>query len=283
MIQLAHNEDSLVLAPEYGASVVGWTRRGIHLFRRPSPDAVMLGQPSAMGVFPLLPFCNRIAMRHFNWASRSYELEANFGDSPHAIHGIGWQRAWQSEQISAASATLSLHHDASRGWPFAFDAHLTYSLSAGGLTLEIGATSRHTAAAPMGIGAHPWFPRAADAAVTFQADGVWRTRDALPITHEPIPEAWDFTRGRRVDQDPLDNCFTGWAGIVRIPGMLIEADPVFRNLQVYTPAGRNFFCIEPVSHVPDAINRPDLPATQAMTVLSPGQTLTGVMTFRPDR
>jgi len=34
-----------------------------------------------------------------------------------------------------------------------------------------------------------------------------------------------------------------------------------------------------VSHVPDAINRPDLPKSQAMTVLEPGQTLSGSMTL----
>jgi aldose 1-epimerase len=282
MIQLTRGEDSLVLTPEYGGSIVGWTRRGIHIFRRPSPAAVLLGRQSAMGLFPLLPFCNRIAQCRFTWDRQTYELAANFGDSPHAIHGIGWQRAWQVETVSAAGATLSLHHDASSAWPFAFEAHLTYSLTARGLTLNIDATNLHPAIAPMGIGAHPWFPRAAEAAITFQAAGVWFTRDTLPVRHGAIPPAWDFANGRQVDREPLDHCFTGWSRVVRMPGVRIEADPVFGNLQVYTPSGKDFFCVEPVSHVPDAINRPDLPAMQAMTALAPGQTLSGSMTFIPD-
>jgi aldose 1-epimerase len=46
-------------------------------------------------------------------------------------------------------------------------------------------------------------------------------------------------------------------------------------LQVFTPSWADFFCVEPVSHSPDAINRPDLPADQAMHVLEPGAVLAG--------
>ena len=66
-------------------------------------------------------------------------------------------------------------------------------------------------------------------------------------------------RSRSVASEPLDNCFTGWNGEARIPGPRIHADGIFGNLQVFTPAGADFFCVEPVSHVPDAINRPELP------------------------
>jgi galactose mutarotase-like enzyme len=61
-----------------------------------------------------------------------------------------------------------------------------------------------------------------------------------------------------------------------------DADAVFGNLQVFTPAGADFFCVEPNSHVPDSISHPELPAAQAMTVLAPGQTLSGSMMFAPD-
>ena len=84
-----------------------------------------------------------------------------------------------------------------------------------------------------------------------------------------------------MDDERLDNSFTSWRGAADIPGMRITADPIFANLQVFTPPGADFFCVEPNSHVPDAIHRPDLPASQAMTVLSPGQTLSGSMTFAP--
>src|SRR6185312_9172569 len=117
---------------------------------------------------------------------------------------------------------LSLSHDATgeaaRAWPFPFAARLTYRVDARGLTIQMEATNLHHAPAPMGIGAHPWFPRTAGASITFQADGVWLTRDALPDTHGPIPDAWNHASGRPVAGEPLDNCFTGWRGVARIPG-----------------------------------------------------------------
>jgi aldose 1-epimerase len=59
----------------------------------------------------------------------------------------------------------------------------------------------------------------------------------------------------------------------------IEADAAFRHLQVFTPFDCDFFCAEPVSHVPDAINRSDLPPGQAMHVLPPGESLAGSVTI----
>jgi aldose 1-epimerase len=246
----------------------------------------LLQRVGATALFPLVPYCNRIAYRHFSWAGRSYELAANFGDHPHAIHGVGWQSAWHVEDVSTAGVTLSLRHDATgalaSGWPFPFSARLVYQLTDNGLTIRVEATNLHPDPVPMGIGLHPYFPRDAGATIVFQADGVWRNHDSLPETHEPIPAAWDHAEGRKVDEEPLDNCFTGWQGAAQIPGMRITADKVFPHLQVFTPPGANFFCVEPVSHVPDAINRPDLPETQAMRVLDAGQTLRGSVMFAPE-
>ncbi len=147
--------------------------------------------------------------------------------------------------------------------------------------MRLEATNRHAAPAPMGLGAHPYFPRDAAASIAFEADGVWLNQNALPVSHVPVPAAWDHAEGRQAAREPLDNCFTGWRGVVRIPELRITADRVFGNLQVFTPANADFFCIEPVSQVPDAINRPDLPEAQTMTVLAPGQTMAGSIMFTP--
>jgi aldose 1-epimerase len=286
MLELSLGHDSLILTPEFGAAILGWTRRGTHLFRRPSPEAVLRGHPGAMGCFPLVPYCNRIAFRRFTHAGVTHQLAANFGDHPHAIHGVGWQRPWRIQEVSPASATLHLRHavsdQAARAWPFPFSARLTYRLTERGLTILIEATNDHSAPAPMGIGAHPWFPRAAGAWIQFQADGVWFNRDSLPVTHGPIPRDWSHADARPVDRMPLDNCFTGWHGVTHIQGMRIEAGHTLRNLQIFTPAGANFLCVEPMSHVPDAINLPEPHESHAMTMLAPGDTMRGSITLIPE-
>ena len=62
-------------------------------------------------------------------------------------------------------------------------------------------------------------------------------------------------------------------------GITIQADAMFRNLQVYTPPGHDYFCVEAVSHAPDAINHLEVPPEQAMRVLQPGEYIISSMTI----
>ena len=147
-------------------------------------------------------------------------------------------------------------------------------------------TSRHATQAPAGIGLHPYFPKTPDAALRFNADGAWRNDDkTLPSCHGPLPPEWQHAASRPVALSRLDNCFTGWdqvADITAGPASLrIQATGVFRQLQVFTPHWANFFCVEPVSHIPDAINRAALPPDQAMHILQPNQTLSGTIVLSP--
>ena len=49
------------------------------------------------------------------------------------------------------------------------------------------------------------------------------------------------------------------------------------GLQVYAPAAQPIICVEPVSHMPDAPNRPVLAAAAPMRVLAQGQSLHGTI------
>jgi aldose 1-epimerase len=291
MLELRNDTAAVALAPETGGALLGWLHGSTPVLRRALPDAMMRGDVRGFSAFPLLPFCNRIGYARFTWQGQEYRLNRNFGDEPHAIHGVGWQRGWAVQDASRESVTLALHHDAAgaaaRAWPFAFDATLSYRLAADALLVSLAVTSRHDAAAPAGIGLHPFFPRTAGVALQFQADGVWLNGDdALPLRHEAVPPAWDHAAGREIGSVVLDNCFTGWTRRAQIRGLAggvtITADDAFRHLQVFTPPGRDFFCVEAVSHVPNALDRPDLPPAQAMRVLQPGETLAGGIRFLRD-
>jgi aldose 1-epimerase len=184
------------------------------------------------------------------------------------------------------SAKLALDHHPDVCWPFAFQASVGYDLAAAGLTVTIELTNRHNGPAPAGIGLHPFFPRSHDPALRFEATGAWENGfDALPMRHGEPPADWLHTRPRPVTRSRLDNCFTGWDGVAEIsagPASLrIEASGAFRQLQVFTPFWADFFCVEPVSHTPDAINRSDLAEDQAMHVLEPDATLSGTIRLCP--
>jgi len=290
MITLAAGAASVVLAPEAGGAIVGWTVGALPILRPPLPAALLSGNARGLGAFPLVPFSNRIADARFAFAGRTWQLARNFGDSPHAIHGVGWQRAWELDEIAQSSARLSLRHrpvgDAALSWPFAFDATQRFALGPDRLRVGMRLVNRHAGPAPAGLGLHPFFPRTPEASLRFAAAGVWRnTAGMLPETHLAVPPEWDHRAGRRVGSAALDNSFDGWDGRAEIalaPGpvtIAIEAGPIFRHLVVFTPPGADFFCVEPVSHLTDALNRQDQPGT-GLVILPPGGVLEGEIVFR---
>jgi aldose 1-epimerase len=117
-----------------------------------------------------------------------------------------------------------------------------------------------------------------------EADGVWITdNDAVPAQQVGVSSEWDHAIELPAGTAPLDNCLTTWKRTARIRGLgrgvTITADAAFRHLQVYTPRQYDFFCVEPVSDLPAAINHPDVPPGQGMCVLRPGEALSGDVTI----
>ena len=103
MLELRCGAMSAIVAPERGAAVLGWLRDATPILRRATAAAVF-GAAGAMGAFPLVPYCNRIAFGRFRWNGRDHTLDRNFGDHPHTLHGIGWKRAWAVETAEPAFA-----------------------------------------------------------------------------------------------------------------------------------------------------------------------------------
>ena len=85
-------------------------------------------------------------------------------------------------------------------------------------------------------------------------------------------------RPARIDSDlshlDFDNCFEGWRGPARIRDerFSLQLTSSLPYLVVYTPAERDYFCVEPVSHVSNAIHMAD-PAAHGLVALAPGATL----------
>ena len=70
------------------------------------------------------------------------------------------------------------------------------------------------------------------------------------------------------------NCFEGWSGPARIRDerFSLQLSSSLPYLVVYTPVDRDYFCVEPASHVSNAIHMAD-PASHGLVALAPGATL----------
>ncbi|HEY2132763.1 MAG TPA: aldose 1-epimerase [Acetobacteraceae bacterium] len=274
----------LVLAPEIGGSIAGWTRYGQPIMRPIAPEALNWREPRDLSSYPLFPYSNRVAGRCFNFAGVTYELPNLLNGS--AIHGAGWRLPWAAIQ-DGPTATIMLDHSPDGLWPFAFHAEQRFTLTEDQLVCDLLIENRHDAAAPAGFGLHPYFPRSPEMRLQFTADHVWLNREAdmIPVERTRVPPEWDHRDGLAVGSVRLDNCFAGWNGAARLIypdrgfALAIAADPIFRHLVVYVPENTSFLAVEPVSNMNDGLNRMDGATDHGVFVLEPGEAKTGRITY----
>lgn len=269
-IELRRGPLRLVLRPDLGACLCGLWFEGRAVLRS-TDDPMGLDTPRASGGFALLPYSNRMGWRRFEFEGRTYTTPQNVFGTPHSLHGVGWRRAWTVGRSACEAVQLLLQHRPDEDWPFALDAEQLIELDASGLRLTLTVTNRHDQPAPVGVGWHPYFARHPGSRLRAAVGKRWLSdpHSALPNRCMPEP-AIDAA----VDRLDLDHCFEGWTGAARIDDAhhCLSLHSSLQRLVVYTPPGRDFFCVEPVSHVSNALNM-DGPDRLGMRILEPGQSI----------
>jgi aldose 1-epimerase len=269
-VLLAAGNAAVEVAPAVGGAIAGYTLRGLDVLRPTSDSARADGNVREHACYPLLPYSNRIAYARLAVAGRTIELARNFGDHPHAIHGVGWQRPWTVVSRETASALIAYDHpaegDDAIAWPWPFHAWQSFALhdDARGcnLTMKIGLRNSGHEAFPFGLGWHPYFRRDAATVLGFSAQGVWET-DATRIPTALVSPVNDlcFDPPHPIGATQLDNVYTGWDGRASLAdasrGLAVEiaGDTSCPFLVVYIPRDGDFLALEPVTHMTDAFNR----------------------------
>ena len=268
----------LDLAPQAGGAIARFTADGsIDLLRPTPPQAIASGRGNESSCYPLVPFSGRIANGRLVFDGTEIVLKPNWPDVRHPMHGDGWARPWTVTRSDGQSADIVYEHDGREGWPFRYRARQTYRLQGEALTVAMSIENLESRVVPAGLGLHPFFVRDADTELACRAQYVWRTdAEVLPIERIAVPHQWDFSTSRRVDDVTVDSGFEGWDGraTIRWPraGLCLDmtATEPFRDIVIYIPPDRPYFCAEPVSHIPGAIGS---------TRLAAGATLAGEIAF----
>lgn len=281
-VRLRAGEYALQLAPERGGSILRLDWRGKPLLRPVCGDSIL-----DVASFPLVPFSNRIAFGRFRHGAHEVALQPNFPgtDHPHALHGFGWLAPWQVARSDDRCAVLT--HDYPGGeWPWRYRAQQIVALNEHGLDLALSVTNLAEEAMPTGLGFHPYFLRDAETAYLGLHRGEWITGDdGLPLRLAMRDRPHDWWEGAPIGARHLDTVYAGRQGklVLTRPrqGHRITIVPS-ANLPytvVYVPAGEGHFCVEPVSHPTDAINRVGRPG---LRWLEPGEIMTVHMTIRAE-
>lgn len=272
LLRLVAGELRAEIVPEVGGSLAGfWTEGGghrrTHWLRPADPTSLEAGNPNGMSSFPLVPFCNRIRNGRAEFEGREIRFPPNHpsGRSPHPLHGVGWQSSWTVDNATRHAVDLSLQVEASPAWPWRFLAQQRYELDERALRVTISVTNQDSVAMPAGIGHHPYFPHRPGTRLTANAGAMWRTdAEVMPVALETGEVVDKLRAGALLGELDLDNNFVGWDHSARIDwpaddngpvrSVLMRADPVLGYFVVYSPAGADHFCAEPVSQTTDWLN-----------------------------
>ena len=284
-IALADGKWQVELTPEIGGSISLCRYDGQDILRPAVPASPATVEARDMSCFPLVPFSNRIENGVFSFQGEHITLPRNMGDHPHPLHGQGWRGAWTVETQKADLAVLEYRHDAD-SWPWRYASRQTFRFEPDSFIVDLSVANLSETPMPVGLGLHPYFPKSEGVTLTAPVTHLWETTSQqIPIRLIDVPEALDFTRGIRIADVDLDHCFAGWgrSAVIAWPGrrwrVNMTGDSNLRFLIVYTPSHENFFCVEGVENMNNAVNWLDRGADTGLKILRPGESHTVTTTF----
>lgn len=294
-IELNNGKLRVRLVPEIGGSIiecaVNRDEQWISLLRDGENP---LKKASNASSFVLIPYSNRLRNGRFTFAGKNYQLRD--GDK-HAIHGYVRDRPLSVRRQTNEQVMLDFdpRHIANLNFPFPFAACMSYALEDSSLVSSIEVINTGTHSMPAGCGFHPYFNRrlpgsTGDVELQLAVKGVYPGDSPLPTgSAVPIEIYQDFSRQRPLDVE-LDHCFAGWnrQALVHWPGTgmtaRIEAEASMEHIVVYSPKGKEFFALEPVTNANDGFNllaKGD--ANCGVVILNPGESLTASFRMLIDR
>lgn len=286
---LKNDKIQLGVLPELGASLsfLKYTQDDkVRDILRPFEEAGKAADSNNSSMFPMLPFCGRIRGGSFVYFGITRKMQKNQPKIIDPIHGDGWKSVWHVKEKSDTRLVLTLSHNKDKGgFPFSYDAEIIYALNANRFEISITVSNPGMLPIPCGVGIHPFFIKTKEVELDFSTSMVW-SNESDPIFDKPYetPSTWQFKGGRPLKNAVFDTCFDGFTGKASIlypdTGITvsIEADKQFKHIVLYSPRGKDFFCLEPTSNASNAFN---LAANGAigtgMKSIGPGQSMTGLI------
>ncbi len=291
VVQLSAGAASLRLLPHAGGRVSALR------LARPSGGALDVLHPypedffdpvrwAKGGIYPLMPYSNRIADARVLVNGESVALLPHPDAAPHSLHGNAHALAWQLESCTESGAAMTLDALPSPAWPWRYRGRIDIALTPSELSMRIEIQNMDARSMLAGIGLHPYFRHQIDARVGYQAATVWPATSEF-LAESPRRPGTDeiYSPARPLPSGGLTRYVGGWDGHLELDlpegaRLRIKAEPVFGHLVVHRPDNLAYLCIEPVSHVADAFNLAarGVPGTGAR-MLVPGESLAGTVRF----
>ena len=273
------------VVPSIGNIAYEMTVNGRNLLRFPFPSVAEFKRKPRMCGIPLLaPWADRLDENAFFANGRKFSFDPSLGNvqldgAGYPIHGFltlvpDWTVT--ALEANAAGARVISRLDVSRRpewmaqFPFAHAIEMTYSLAGGVLEVKTRVENRSAEAMPLSIGYHSFFQ------ITDAPRDEWRVGlgAALewPVNQQLLPTGATRPLSELV-ADPSDfplqgrDFDNGFAGMIRdqqgrasfwVKGKRQKIEVLFgpRYIagEIYSPAGRDFICFEPMTAINNGLN-----------------------------
>ena len=216
----------------------------------------------------LMPWPGRIEGGHYTFAGREFQLPLSEPGRHNASHGLVRWISWAVEEQSDHSVSLVCRLAAQPGYPWSLDLHVSYDLSADGLTVTQTATNLSDSPAPYACGAHPYLTVGEGPIDTWELTLPASRRTLsddrlLPVGSASVDDTdFDFRIARPIKDTVFDDAFTelerdesGHAAVVvegDRDGLTLWVDGQVRWLQVFSAdapeyGARRAIAIEPMT------------------------------------
>lgn len=219
----------------------------------------------------LFPFNDAIPDGTYRFNEKIHSLDCNISEPPLAIHGFIYKctpeivSKKENSNDCAISYKFSLKPDQYKGYPFAVDLTLTYTLKNRKLITSYTIKNTHDDSIPCALGWHPYFCNAHG-----NLNGVMLKMDseyyidlssgkpkASPCCEDNIMNYSDF---KPLKGGTLDHAFRVPANgtvTLKTPDATVcitQNQDLFKYVQLYIPEDGNSIAIEPISAPADSFN-----------------------------
>lgn len=251
-IILATDRLRLTLWPEHGAVVTALEGLGPEGWR-PILAPARRGaarDPTAGSLFVMVPWCNRLSAGGVWGADGFHLVPPTWHSTSMPVHGTGWLRPWTVADLTRAAVQLDLQDVFG---PYRYSARLRFALSGDSAAFEVEVVNRGDLALPFGVGFHPFFPWESGSKLGLNVTKVVAMgADGLPAQTRKFDRSRPMTlrggkpigRLRSVGvESGGDICLEEAASRT-----VLRHSFGLRNVLLWSPAGRPFLCVEPMSH-----------------------------------
>lgn len=291
---------SLELVPDAGMVALSWKVAGAEVLALPCGRAEFLGAARTGGLPLLYPYANRLGADAFVACGRQVDLSRvpslKRDDARHPIHGLllrrgGWSLAVLGPGAIEAELDWGAHDELMSAFPFAHTLRIAWTLAEGGvpgaasLRVETQVHADRGADVPVAFGWHPYFavqePRAARiriaAAAEVALDPLGLPADGAVAHARGATRADEREYGVGEGQDALflRRPRTSGQGPERAASIIdahrridILMDGHYPYMQLFSPHGAAFACIEPMAAPTDGLRSGLCAVASAGTPLS---------------